>query len=203
MQQKQNLRKFFLLPNQNSKKLYGQYGNEAFFKSVVRDLNSCRTLLFEEFILRFQEMKIEIMLTTLLNPRLRLNSKHWKNDAEKNLVEKLLITSVERIAVQEASAKYRSHTSKLKSIEIKTKSKSGKKNKIASNCFEEHGVFFSENEHAIDLYGENDTIVNEILSESKTLEKAKYQAKQEVLSYLIATEECIDPKSEIDPLEWW
>ena len=31
----------------------------------------------------------------------------------------------------------------------------------------------------------------------------KYQAEQEVLSYLIATEECIYPKSEIDPLEWW
>ena len=51
--------------------------------------------------------------------------------------------------------------------------------------------------------GENDTIVNEILSESKTLEKAKYQAKQEVLLYLIATEECMYPKPEIDPLEWW
>ena len=31
----------------------------------------------------------------------------------------------------------------------------------------------------------------------------KYQAKQEVLMYLVATEECIYPKSEIDPLEWW
>ena len=47
--------------------------------------------------------------------------------------------------------------------------------------------FFSENEHVVDLYRENDTIVNEIPSESKTLEKAKYKAKQEVLPYLIAT----------------
>ena len=31
----------------------------------------------------------------------------------------------------------------------------------------------------------------------------KYQAKQEVLLYLIATEECIYPKSEINPLDWW
>ena len=49
--------------------------------------------------------------------------------------------------------------------------------------------------------GEKDTIVNEIPSESKTLKKK--QAKQEVLSYLIATEECIYQKSEIDPLEFW
>ena len=144
MQQKQNLRKFLLLPNQNSKKMYGQYGNEDFFKSVVRDLNSCRTLLFEEFILRFQEMKIEIMWTTLLNPRFSLNSKHWKNDTEKNLVKKLLITSVERIAVQEASAKYRSHTSKLKSIEIETKSKSGKKKKSLAIVLENMEHFFQK-----------------------------------------------------------
>ena len=31
----------------------------------------------------------------------------------------------------------------------------------------------------------------------------KKQAKQEVLLYLIATEECIYPKSEINPLDWW
>ena len=83
--------------------------------------------MFEEFILQFQEMKIEIMWTTLLNPRFSLNSKHWKDDTEKNLIKKLLIMSVERIAVQEASAKYRCRISKLKSIEIETKTKSEKK----------------------------------------------------------------------------
>ena len=49
---------------------------------------------------------------------------------------------------------------------------------------------------------ENHITVNEIPSESKKTLK-KYQTKQEVLLYLIATEECIYPKSEIDPLEWW
>ena len=37
---------------------YGQYGNTDFFLSAIRDLNSCRRLLFGEFIGQFKEMKI-------------------------------------------------------------------------------------------------------------------------------------------------
>ena len=35
------------------------------------------------------------------------------------------------------------------------------------------------------------------------IERAKYEAKQEVLSYLIATEKCTYPKEKLDPLKWW
>jgi len=40
------------------------------------------------------------------------------------------------------------------------------------------------------LYGENETNVDDDLSEMTTIEKVKYQANQEVFMYLIATSIC-------------
>ena len=167
---------------------YGQYGYEIFFESVVRVLNSCRLLLFNEFMTRFEEMKIEIMWSTLLDPRFSLKSKHWKDVTEKNLVKKLLMKRVENIAVQEASEKYNSRTLELKSIE----SDSGPENKDAIDVFVEQEKNSLENEidDDIGLYGENETNVDHDLSEMTTIEKVKYQANQEVFMYLIATSIC-------------
>ena len=60
---------------------------------------------------------------------------------------------------------------------------------------------FSNNKNDVDLFGKNKKIVNDM--ESTRIERAKYNAKQEVLSYLIATEKCIYPKEKLDPLKWW
>ena len=149
---------------------YGEYGHASFFESVIRDLDSCRVLLLNEFNLRFQGMKAEIMWTTLLDPRFNLNSQHWKDDAEKHLVKNFLIESIEEIAVQEAYA-----------LE----------------------VYSMEDENAIDLFGESETVVNNIKSELTSIEKAKAEAKQEAVSYLNATESCVYPKAKLDPLQWW
>ena len=53
------------------------------------------------------------------------------------------------------------------------------------------------------MYGENETNVDDDLSEMTTIEKVKYQANQEVYMYLIATETSKYPKAKIDPLQWW
>ena len=99
---------------------YGQYGNADFFPSVIRDLNSCRRLLYDEFIDRFKEMKIEIMWTTMLDPRFNLRSNHWKDYAEKKMVKELLIKNVEQIAVQEVRTIHNNHIESESVFESKT-----------------------------------------------------------------------------------
>ena len=75
-----------------------------------------------------------------------------------------------------------------KSIE----SDSGPENKDAIDVFVEQEKNSLENEidDDIDLYGENETNVDDDLSEMTTIEKVKYQANQEVFMYLIATSIC-------------
>jgi len=51
------------------------------------------------------------------------------------------------------------------------------------------------------LFGENETIDND--TDTTIIERAKYEAKQEVLSYLISIEKIPSPKEELDPLKWW
>ena len=70
-------------------KFNGQYGNADFFLSVIRDLNSCRRLLYDEFIDQCKEMKIEIMWTTMLEPRFNFRSNYCKDYAEKKMLKEL------------------------------------------------------------------------------------------------------------------
>ena len=59
-------------------------------------------------------------------------------------------------------------------------------------------IFLGENNDA-DLVGENETIVNDM--ESTRIKRVKYDTKQKVLSYFIATEICTYPKEKLDPLK--
>ena len=72
---------------------------------------------------------------------------------------------------------------------------------INDNFLGENKNLFSNNKNYIDLFGENKTIVNDM--DWTRIERAKYEAKQKVLSYLIATEKCTHPKEKLDPLKWW
>ena len=55
---------------------YGKYGNETFFQELVRELNSCRLLLLDDFKTRFSGMDATIMWTTLLDPIFSLGSQY-------------------------------------------------------------------------------------------------------------------------------
>ena len=99
---------------------YGQYGNADFFPNVIRDLNSCRRLLYDEFIDRFKEMKIEIIWTTMLDPRFNSRSNHWKDYTKKKMVKELLIKNVEQIAVQEVRTIHNNHIESESVSESKT-----------------------------------------------------------------------------------
>ena len=57
-----------------------------------------------------------------------------------------------------------------------------------------------EIEDDIDLYGENETSVDDDLSEVTPIEKVKHHANQEFFMYLIATETSKYPKAKIDLL---
>ena len=51
------------------------------------------------------------------------------------------------------------------------------------------------------MFGENKTIVNDM--DSARIKRGKHTAKQEVFSYLIATENFTYLKEKLDPLKWW
>ena len=78
---------------------YGRYGNEPFFKNVVCELNSCRTLLLNDFDERFKALDASIVWTTLLDPRFSLNSHHWKNNEEMRMVKDLFFQNIEAYAI--------------------------------------------------------------------------------------------------------
>ena len=53
------------------------------------------------------------------------------------------------------------------------------------------------------MYGENETSVDDDLSEMTSIEKVKHHANQEAFMYLIATEAIKYPTARIDPLQCW
>ena len=158
---------------------YGQYGNEAFFDDVVRELSSCRKLLLCDFTERFSGMDADVMWTTLLDPRFSLKSGHWKDETERTTVKNLLIRNVEQAAVQDAYF-------------------SGASSKGESSSSNEED---SDDENGIDLLDGGTRMYDENQSTISIEEKVKAQAKQEVLLYLIATESIV--KRKFDPLDWW
>ena len=91
---------------------YGQYGNEPFSQDLVYELNSCRILLLNDFNTQFSGMDTSIMWSTLLDPKFRMNSHHWKNDVERAVVKDLLIQNVEQYAGDMANRDSISSTSK-------------------------------------------------------------------------------------------
>ena len=99
------------------------------------------------------------------------------------------------------SGNYNNHTLELESIE----SESGPENKDAINVFVEQEKKSLENEieDDIDLYGENQTSVDDDLSEMTTIEKVKHHANQEIFMLLVATEVSKYPTAKIDPLQCW
>ena len=108
----------------------------------------------------------------------------------KKMVKELLIKNVEQIAVQEVRTIHNNHIESESVSESKTDDMLLGEKKI-----------FSNNENDIVLFGENETIDND--TDTTIIERAKYEAKQEVLSYLISIEKIPSPKEEFDPLKWW
>ena len=161
---------------------HGQYGNKPFFNGVVWILNACRVLLLNEFISRFEGINEAIVWTTLLDPRFHMKSEHFKNEAESTMAKELLMEKVEEVAVCAATLAFNEEN-----------------NTVESSSSDE-----SEDENAINLFSsrkkhKSNTKLRVLVATAT--EQAKAQAKQEVLSYLVATEALVN--SNFDPLEWW
>ena len=61
---------------------YDLYGSMPFFDNVVKKLEICRKLLVGDFSSRFKDLDISILWSSLLDPRFRMKSFHWKDDTE-------------------------------------------------------------------------------------------------------------------------
>ena len=77
------------------KQLYQKYGRTTFISSVIRKLNVIRTGLLSEYLSRFRGLTIEIMWTSMLDPRLR-TLKHLSL-MEREEAKVILIEQVEKV----------------------------------------------------------------------------------------------------------
>jgi len=152
---------------------YGRYGNETFFQDLVRELNSCRLLLLDDFNTQFSDMDASIMWTTLLDPRFSLGSQYWENNAERSLGKEMLIENAEQYVCNAAIAASISSPKEHNPDDIDETSD----NENESRLFE------------CKTQVENSTL----LPTTSVTETARVQAKQEVLMYLTATQAIVKP----------
>ena len=128
-----------------------------------------------------------MLWTTLLDPRFSLSSPHWRNDNEKNTAKKLLVQQIEKAAIYQMFTSAHSTSSQNQSSS-------------ESNDSE-------DDENVIDLFRTQDEQLSQsALDDSQELGEARKdriraEAKQEVMSYLMATDGII--KKKFNPLEWW
>ena len=159
---------------------YGLYGNEPFFGKVVQMLNCCRALLLDDFMERFRGMNASIMWTTLLDPRFSLKSKHWKGENEKTTVKELLMENVENFAA------------------MNTRRVCRRGSELSSSLSDHES---GKDEHSFDLFEGEASSETPNEPSITPVDRAKAQAKQEVMFYLAETESINKPK--FDPLQWW
>jgi len=81
------------------KQLYQKYGRTTFISSVVAKLNVIRIGLLNEFLSRFRGLTIEILWTTMFDPRLR-TLKHLSY-LEREEAKTILIEQVEEVLLSD------------------------------------------------------------------------------------------------------
>lgn len=162
------------------KKFYDLYGSLPFFGHVITKLSACQTVLATEFRARFQSLSIEVLWSSLLDPRFGVKSSHWKDQEELDTAKQLLTNEVEAIAIATM------HTN----FQLESPNNSPLSNESASVGDDDFEFdFHSPNKH-------RDASVN-----SDELKKAQLKVviMQEVQAYLVETEHV----QNCNPLEWW
>ena len=167
------------------KTFYEIYGNQTFFLDITLELKSYRELLLKEFDRQFSGLDVNILWTTLLDPRFSFKSCYWKSEGEKTTARNILIQHVQSSAIA------------LEKTHIAS---------VNENHMSVHSVDYDSDENAFNRFGYDtvhDGMKTEVKIDTENTLKEKVEAlvEQEVLSYLLETEGIFNPK--FSELEWW
>ena len=161
------------------KQLYEKYGRTRFISSVVQKLNVIRTGLLNEYLSRFRGLTIEIMWTSMLDPRLR-TLKHLSM-MEREEAKTILVGEVEKVLLSNEEV----NTSDI------PKESSATMGDDAFDIFDSPLRGFEETQ-------EEETNNEDVQAQKLIL--AQISARREVENYLDQT---IIVSARVNPLSWW